>query len=101
LLGGVRINSTPKAPGRKLANFLLTIAFANLLFFGAECVIEGGSTPFGGARDGHYFLYSRGYRTEVSARTFRINQLHGYSMYLTMPLLVLGLALRRLSEIGG
>ena len=90
-----------RVPGRRLANFLLAIGFANLLLFGAEGAIEGGSTPFGGERDGHYFLYSRGYRTEVSAQTFRINQLHGYSVYLTTPLLLLGLALRRLSEIAG
>jgi hypothetical protein len=95
----VTIRSTTKIPGRKLANFLLAIGFANLLLFGAECAIEGGSTPFGSAANGHYFLYRRGYRIEVSVPVFRINQLHGYTIYLTTSLLFLGLGLRRLSEM--
>ena len=89
-----------KIPGRSVSNFLLAIAIANLLLLAVECGLEGGSATFGYCGNGHYMLYRRGYRTEVSERVFRINQLHGYTVYLTTPLLLLGLALRRLSEIG-
>jgi hypothetical protein len=87
-----------KISGLTFASFLLIVGFANLLLFGTECAIEGGSATFGTVRDGHYYLYRRGYSTEVSARVFRINQIHGYTIYVTTPLLLLGLALRRLNR---
>ena len=89
---------------RGFYRFLLIVGFANLLLFGAECAIEGGSAAtFGTVRDGHYFLYHRllfhgnGF-TEVSADVFRFNQIHGYTIWVTTPLLLLGLGLRRLTQ---
>jgi hypothetical protein len=88
-----------KISGRAFYNFLVIIGLANMLFLAAECAIEGGSASFGTVANGHYYLYRRGYSKEVSARLFRVNQLHGYTIYLTTPLLLLGLALRRLTDV--
>ena len=88
---------------RGFYRFLMIGGLANLLLFGAECAIEGGSATFGAVRDGHYFLYHRllyhgNQFTEVSADVFRFNQIHSYTIRVTTPLLVLGLALRRLTQ---
>ena len=74
-----------------LARFIAYAGLVNFAIFMVVCGIFGGSARNGMVRSGHYFVGSHGKITEVSEGLYRLNQLHEYTVSVTLPLAVLTL----------
>lgn len=70
---------------RLFAFFGAAIGIGNLFLYLLITPMIGGSAASGRVRNGHYYLGEHGRYTEVSARTYAFNRLHGQSLVFTLP----------------
>lgn len=65
------------------------IAILNFLLFFVIAWLIGGDAVNGKAEGGHYYLANHGQLTEVSYFVYMYSKLHVYSVFITLPLVVL------------
>jgi len=86
---------------------LIVVGMLNFFTFIAGITRFGGDALNGYARDGHYFLGSKGSYTEVSREVWQYSYYHGTSVSITHPLMIVAAALwytygrKRRSEYAG
>jgi hypothetical protein len=83
---------------RPIAIALILVGVLNFTSFMAFTLSLGGSAGNGEIRDGRCYVNEHGKETEVSSRTFRLNQIHGRTLWITHPLAMLGILLFSASE---
>jgi hypothetical protein len=74
-----------------VATMMVLLGVLNFVAFMAFCMNVGGSAGNGGIRNGRYFVSEHGKEAEVSSLTFKLNQTHGRSLWITHPMAVLGM----------
>lgn len=80
-----------------MKTFGAILVLVGIINFGSHALISvrlGGSAKPRTSEEGKYYLSSHGETTEVSESTWRHRRIHSISLFVTHPLLVIGMLLR-------
>lgn len=96
------INIKPKIdskPGEtEIFELIFLLGILNFITFFVFCIIIGGDAASGFVKDGQYFVADHGKYTEVYEYVWKINKLHGSSIFITHPLAMIAGILYHLTK---
>ena len=78
---------------KKVGAIMAGVGILNFVSFGIFCTRIGGSADCAASTNGKFFVSEHGKRTEVSEMIFQENRYHRYSLILTHPMAMLGIAI--------
>jgi len=73
---------------RTVCKVIIYIGFLNFLLFALVSLCLGGDALNGKVENGHYYLANHGRYTEVSYFVFMYSKIHGTSVFITQPLML-------------